>query len=441
MQFQARTGPIQNNAASFSPEMAQGSAPHKSRASSGPRIGLPSFIDVPTFAFESILGSRLDSRNHLTYPQHVPTKIYPHQAAAFSTEMAAGVQGQTWPSPRILLGPKIPQPIAQTTHVDAAFSAEMVAGVTVPKPRITVGRQIGPPLFIYVDAFAFDSVLASQLDARNHLTRPQHVPPLAQTTHVAAAFSQDMVAGWQPGQPRVLRPRQIGLPEWAFVQTFAFESVLDICLDSRNHLTRPHHLPAIYQSTHTAAPFSIEMVSRAIDGRARLRATRQQAGGGDLIFLLPFDFESVLSLCLDNRNHLRNPIHLPPIAQPLHVAAAFSEEMTAGAQGVVFPSPRLHAAPRIPLPLAQPTHVSASSVTPEMWTGWISIPPQLKNTGLFVFYTTTGENLGVASAIGVFPGINNPGAISEDVLREVLGSTPRRSVTGRSPVRGVKKTP
>ena len=494
MQYQVRTGPIQNNAANFSPEMVQGNAPRRSRASQGPRIGQPGVVQIADFSFESILGGNLDNRNHLTKPQHLQPAIYPHQAAAISPEMMAGAQGQTYPSPRILLGQRIPVPKSQPTHVQAAFTPSMAAGVTEPRPRILRPRDIGQPQWTFIApvvpatgdsilassidseprlrfpqqiaplaqphpaAFPFDSVLASCMDSKYRLTKPQHLPPISQTTHVAAPFSIEMVsraldlksrqtkpiqqdiqdligvdafpfdsvlascldtknrltkpqhlqyssqlthvpaafqismaAGVTAPQPRILRPRQIDLPPWVFIQRFDFDSVLASRLDSRNHLTKPQHVPPIPQPTHVAAPFSLEMVSRVLDLRSRQTKPRQ-ASIADLVSLAPFQFESVLGSSLDFRNHLKRALQIG-LPEFKHVID-FPFDSVLGSRL----DSRNHL--RNPFHVAPISQVSptASPITPDMFKGWNSIPAQLKVGSLFLFYSTTGEDWGIGES-------------------------------------------
>jgi hypothetical protein len=486
MQYQVRTGPIQNDAAVFSLAMTQGSAPHRSRASQGPRIGLPSFVDVPSFAFESILASRLDGRNHLTKAYQAQPIPYPHLAAGFSPEMAAGAQGQTWPSPRILLGPKIPLPTAQPTHVSAPLDQPMVQGYIPRKPRISAGRQIGLPVSVLGIDFQFESIFASQLDARNHLTKPQHWNALFQSTHTDAPFQSVMVDGVTAPRARILRPLDIGLPQWAFVQAFSFDSVLASQIDQKARLTRPQHLQPFSQLTHTPAPFSMEMVSQVLDLRSRQTKPRQSSEP-DLIFVGAFPFDSVLASCLDTRSRLSRGIQTGHQGIRLvdgflqfdsilasrmdsrsHLARVQQSGLFILPQVVDFPfesilgsrvDNRNHL--RNPLHLApiSQTSPTAAAFSPEMFRGWVSIPAQLKNTGLFLFYATTGEDLGVANLIGVVGPINNPAAVSgsaslgagdaSDILgigsdspRHEAGSvSPKRGIIPGSVIRRVKKTP
>ncbi len=308
--------------------MVQGvTAPRPRHSGVGPRIALPLFIFIAAVAppTDSILASSVDSEPRLKQVQQQTTFAPPIEVAVapqfdYETVLAGRLDGRS----------RFSKPQHQSFDL------------------------------IY-QSFDFESVLGSSLDKRNHLTNPKHLTALAQTTHVAAAFSQDMVAGVTAPRPRILTPRTIGLPDLVFIEPFSFDSVLSGSLDRRNHLSYPIHVPPIAQTTHVAATFSVAemVVSGSTVTRARLPKITQLAVP-DLPHVLAFSFESVLGSKLDSRNHLTYPQWLAPIAQPTHVSAAFSTEMAAGAQGVQFPSPRLHLGARIPQPLSQTTPVAAA---------------------------------------------------------------------------------
>ncbi len=516
-QYQVRTGPIQNNAATFSPEMVQGSAPPRNRSSHA-GIGKQLGQTIPTlgidFAFDSVLASRLDSRNRLTKPQHLPSLSQTTQEpdavmASMTIPSLTGV-----PSPRNgqpififsqdfafesvlasrldnryrLTKPQPPPPISQTTHVPAAFTSSMVE-TPATSPRLKRGRQIELPQWSQVFAFAFESVLGSCLDSRLHQTKPRHWIPFSETTPVPAAFTPSMTEGVTAPRPRILRPRQIELPQWVNVAAFSFESVLASRLDNRYRLTRPQHLAPISQPTHVQNPFSLEMVSRVLDLRSRQGKPRHwepfsqtthvpaaftismTAGHGlpqprilrprqielpQWVNVAAFAFESVFASRLDQRYRLTKPQHLAPISQPTHVAAPFSIEMVSRVLDlrtrqvkprqnsqqdlVIVPAfafesvlggrldLRSHLARALQIgqpevvniadfafesmignldrrnhlrnpyhvaPISQTTHIAAP-ITPDMFRGHCSIPPQLKNSGIFLFYYTSGNDMGVA---------------------------------------------
>lgn len=147
-QYPIRSGPITNDAATFSQEMVQGTTFPKPRLFLGPNKTPFPCID-PSFG----------------------------PAASPSPEMFGGAQGVSFPAPRLLLGIRTLQPLYP---LDEPFSIAMVAGNHPDSPRIRLGPRI--PL------------------------------PISQPTHVNAPFSQEMVAGWQPLRPRLFLGPRIGPP-------------------------------------------------------------------------------------------------------------------------------------------------------------------------------------------------------------------------------------
>ncbi len=196
MQFQVRTGPIQNDQATISPEMMQGSIPERSRVKFrsprtdpvvvnvilpqtleflgyqpekpriklAPRIPLPTFIDSPSVVGPDMFGGYHPDRPKPARYQRTKFSFVtlaidsttfefdwgtqPSQPAkSFSARKKVGLpilgdvpafispeetQGVTMPRPRLFLGPRIGQPISQTTHTAAAVSSDMFAAYVYP---------------------------------------------------------------------------------------------------------------------------------------------------------------------------------------------------------------------------------------------------------------------------------------------------------------------
>lgn len=243
MQYPARTGPIANDAAAFSPEMVQGvtsprprlpfstqhpqpisqtthvSAPLSVEMSAGwhpdsprlflgPKIRWPFFdssLPAASFSIEMVAGWKPDT-SRAPIPQ-LATVVQPVDVPVFSIEM---IQGNHPDLPRIFLGPRIPLPIAQTTHTDAPISVEMFAGWHPDMRRIGVSNQTGLPTNPPVVEQFFLEFAGYHPDTSRAFIAPRIPLPLSQTTHVAAAVSVEMFAGYQPATSRAFVPPKQG---------------------------------------------------------------------------------------------------------------------------------------------------------------------------------------------------------------------------------------
>jgi hypothetical protein len=260
--------PVTHDAAAFSPEMAAGAyaAP---RLSLGVRTPLPALIFIEAFSFDSVLGSWLDGKSRLAYPQHLAPLDNPHISSPFSVEMAAG-----W-APR---SPKLPVirqlAVPPLIFLDTTPLVDSILASSIDsEPRLRYPQQRQPdwvyiPVVIVPDAG--ESCFAGNKDARNHLRYPQHLQTTNNTHIDPEALEESILSSSVDSEPRLEYPHQLRLPDLVFIQSFQFESVLGSQLDARRHLTYPQHLPGVVVPVHTQAPFGIEMVQSVLASQPRI---------------------------------------------------------------------------------------------------------------------------------------------------------------------------
>jgi hypothetical protein len=144
--------------------MVQGWHPDTNRAFVPPKLGItlsqPTHTDAP-FSAEMVDGW-LPDRQRYTAPQHPGEQRWIVEVEAFSIEMVIGSKPDTH---RVRLGPKIPLPQSQPTHVPAAFSPDMAAGVIPPTKRYGAPFHTGGQWWISdVDAFSIDMIVGYHPD-------------------------------------------------------------------------------------------------------------------------------------------------------------------------------------------------------------------------------------------------------------------------------------
>lgn len=128
-----------HTAATFGPEMAQGVIAPRHRHLSTSHQGVQWLAEVPAFAFEGIVGWTPKSQRY-TAPFHQGWQA-PEQFFLFSVEMA---QGSHPDKNRAFLAPRFQQAPSQLTHVQAAFTPDMVQGTfPVAKFRGYVPIKVG----------------------------------------------------------------------------------------------------------------------------------------------------------------------------------------------------------------------------------------------------------------------------------------------------------
>lgn len=207
MQYQVRTGPIQNDAAAITVDMVQGCLPAQQSRARVSRSALVVPPDVTLFANESVIGCHPDTprlprltRGPSFFPwsgttathspemfagshPDTPNRVTRRFASVFSTPdvepfSIESVFATRPERPRLQLGPRIGQPLSQPTHTSAPITLDMLQGVTSPTKRY----------------------IAPMHDGWQWLT--PEVP----------VFSIEMVIGSHPDRPRVLLGQPAGQP-------------------------------------------------------------------------------------------------------------------------------------------------------------------------------------------------------------------------------------
>lgn len=145
MQYPVRSGPLVNDAAAFSLEMAQGVHPDQPRPFRPPKLGWQTSQlthDAAPFGPEMAAGWHAD-RPTLWLPLRTGTVAFTIDVAPFSVEMA---QGSHPDRSRAFLAPRIALPDSQTTHTSAPFGPEMVVGWHPDRAMLLRTRTIPLPL-------------------------------------------------------------------------------------------------------------------------------------------------------------------------------------------------------------------------------------------------------------------------------------------------------
>lgn len=231
-QHQARTGPIQNDAAAITVDMLQGCLPSEKSHQRVSRSAVFSTPDVAAFANESVIGWHPDTPR-LPKPTRGPS-FFPFSGteAPSSPEMFAGClpdrpnrQPRRFPSvftvpdidpftiestfasrperARLLLGPRIGQPLGQPTHTDAPFSAEMTAGSIPTVKRYTAPRHDGWQwLTPEIAIFSIEMVIGSHPDTSRVLLASRLGLPVGETADIVTPPPPPPVdTGATPGWP------------------------------------------------------------------------------------------------------------------------------------------------------------------------------------------------------------------------------------------------
>ncbi len=189
-QYPVRSGPIQNDAAPFTPEMVAGYHPDRNRAFPPKNQGWTD--SQPTFISQ------------------------------MTVEMFGGYHPD---SPRLFLKPQLGWQSSQTSFDAAPFTPDMVTGWHSDKPRLPFVAKPG-----WQDTqHTFLVVMTPEMFAGWHPDKPRivlgpRIPlPIDQAaSHVSAPFSQEMIAGWHPdkGYHYVPQLGWIWFPNETIVQVF-----------------------------------------------------------------------------------------------------------------------------------------------------------------------------------------------------------------------------
>ncbi len=197
MQYQVRTGPLQDGPAPFSPEMVQGAYPHRAR--------------------------------HPFKPQHIqPIGQITPVTAAFSFEMAVGYQPER---ARLLLGQRSPD----TPFIDGPFFVSTIqpelAGLIDSSPRRWNYQRsrfalnvIAVPESVQIDWSYQPSI------PRRLFLAPRIPQPLSHNESNPDSSSPPSTVGYQPARPRLFLAPRIPLPlfEHTIIQA-AFSIEMTFC--------------------------------------------------------------------------------------------------------------------------------------------------------------------------------------------------------------------
>ena len=404
-QHPRQTGPSgQNDATTFEPAMVQGWKPEQPRLFSsrnvqGLALSQTTHVQAPIFP-SMFQGSMPPS------PRPFRVKLGWTWSDIISAQMTVEMWEGEMPSrPRIFLGPRIGQPLSQTSHTSAPLSLEMSAGNRPDFPRLPfsahVGWQTSQPTFqVQMTTEQFQGAIP---DRSRAWLAPRIPLPLSQTTHISAPVSSDMVEGWQPDRARLPFQGPIG---WQSSQTtFQVQMTPEMWAGHHPDQSRAWLAPRIplplSQTSHQAAAVSPDMVDGWQPDRARAPFTAPSGWAtSQTTFAVVMTPEMWKGSQPDtSRAWIAPKIPLPISQTAQHVQAPFTYDMVAGSkpdrprpafsapQGwvtsqltfIVAMTPdmfkgwvpdryRQTLGPRIPLPISQTSHVSAQFGV-EMVTG------------------------------------------------------------------------
>ena len=180
-------------------------------------------------------------------------------------------QGYQPERPRERLGPRIPLPLSQETHVSAPFTDSMFDGKHPDKACVQLGVKI--PLPIAQSANNVAAPFSEEMVRGKHPDNPilpfaaKQGITLSQPTHVSAASTDEsMFAGQYPGAPQLQLGTKIPLPTSHAVHTPPGCTFVYVMVEG-NHPDQPRTYVApgglsgaqTSQPTHVPAPFSVEM--------------------------------------------------------------------------------------------------------------------------------------------------------------------------------------
>lgn len=283
-----------SDSAPFSVEMAQGAVPAQGRAWLPLRLGAIAVPpDVLSFSIEMVQGCRPDRVQFTLHPIGLAVSPQVHDEAPFGAEMSQGatvprfrevlplrVGWRQWvsdinplspemtvgsrpDSPRVQLGPRIPLPWSQTTHVSAPFAPEMVQGAVSGRNRERLPLRTGMSLWVSdIDPFSIEMAVGSRPDRARVFLAPRIPLPSSQPTHVSATFTVDMVQGSRPERHRERLPLRTG---WLTAQTTHVSADVSVEMMAGSTPGRWRAFLPLrtgvqqYPMTPVAAPFSIEM--------------------------------------------------------------------------------------------------------------------------------------------------------------------------------------
>lgn len=255
------------------------------------------------------------------------------------------------------------------THTAAPFTNSMVDGSHPDRPRLfkpPLGWQISQPTHTAA-TFSLEMVAGS--------APPQPRPTRGKTgwtwseTTFDAPMTPEQFAGWHPDRARAFTAPRLPLPLSPAAQNtaaaFGPEMVVGWHPDTGRFFIQPKIGWQTAQPTHTAAAFGPEMVQGAKPDQARPTTPHQWWITSQTTFDVPMTPEQFAGWHPDTARAWLAPKIPLPISQPTHTAAPFGHEMVAGSkpdQARVFQRPRLG------WQWAETTF--AVEMTPEQWAGW-----------------------------------------------------------------------
>lgn len=296
-------GPTTNATATFEPSMVQGACPDRAPARGSwrqipHRVGWQTAqtTHVEASFAPNMISDMRPQRHRQLFPPRADYDVIPPDVNLFSVEMFLGSRPER---ARILLGPQIPLPVSQITHVAATFGPEMVVGWHPDSARPYVAPKSGwsssqpthtsaalsiemsqgakperaRPFVPKYGVIWYDPTIAVQMTAEMFAgsmpdrARPFLAPrlplPLSQPTHVGASFSVEMSTGSRPDQPRLFAFPKLG-GTWAET-TFVVVMTPDMFggqMPARARLFLGPRIPQpLAQTTHGVAPITLDMFS------------------------------------------------------------------------------------------------------------------------------------------------------------------------------------
>jgi len=389
----SQTTHVQN---AFTVDMAQGAAPWRFRellAPKWPSAFVPPFVDA--FSIDMVLASRpergrlfqaprLDAWAQTTHVQNAftvdmiqgfepgryrellaprsPHTFNPPEVLAFSIDMILAARPER---ARLFLAPRIPLPWAQTTHVQNAFSPDMVSGWRPDKQaysdlRVRTGafsQMIDVPFTVEyiqgshpdsplrfkskqlpliappdVQLFSVEMVIGSRPDQPRIFYAPRFYQPPSQLTHVQNAFTPDMVRGWSPEQNRqFLAPRfPYGIlpPD---VAQFSIEMIRGSRPEKPVILLGARIPQPVSQTTHVQNAFTQSMITGESGQRYR-QILGQKTFGAIPPDVLLFSIEMVVGSRPERARMYLAPRFQQPPSQLTHVQATYQPNMSQGYQ-------------------------------------------------------------------------------------------------------------
>jgi hypothetical protein len=339
-------------AATFIPPMSQGvTAPQRRyRAPFHQGHQYPA-LDVSLFVPEKTLAVSAQPRYILQQgaPFRQGVQWWTPEVEAFGIESVIGSHPDL---PRLPFRSRSGVSLSQTTHDQAAFTADMVDGVTADRQKYSAPLHLGGQWWaVEVSTVDVEQSQGSKPD-RPRYTATSHQGQQAWNAEIDL-FSVDSVSGWHPDKPRIVLGPRIQLP--------------------------------VSQPTHVSAPFSVDMAQGFSPSKQRYTAPIHNGVQWWTVEVLAFGVEMAIGSRPDRPRLTLGPKIPLPVSQPTHTAATFGPEMAAGWHS---DASRAWIAPKRGSSLAQTTHTNAA-ITVDMLKGEQPSRGLTKFPRLFTVCSTT----------------------------------------------------